>query len=492
VSVVSETQREEWWTDPRLLGGTTLALMLAALFLVVLQKALMGAVLLALALAGAAVLGSPGLLVPIAVFVLYTNAAVVATHFHGAPGAFAVAPLLLLAVPAARDVVLRGKKIVITPTLVLLFCFIAVQIVGAFIAVRPHLALGVVFTWLVEGLLLYFIVTNAVRTTTQLRQAIWGLLAAGAFIGGLSFLQQMTGAFDNEFYGFAQVSDAAFKFDGSPENLQPRLAGPVGEKNRYAQIMAILLPVALFQYWSEPRRVLRMLALASLTLTAIGFALAFSRGAAVGVGLMLVVLVVRGYVRWDQLALVAVAVLAMALVAPQYTSRLGSLVEVVNSAIRPAAGNVSDTDGATRGRLTEMRSAALVFANHPLLGVGPGMNRVHYRRYAEIVGGRIATSERRSHSLYLGLAAEQGLVGLAFFGAILVATFRGLNQVRRSGGGRELQMMAMGLEVALIAYLANSIFLHFAYIRYFWLMMGLAGAAHQIALRPAAEPTAAT
>jgi hypothetical protein len=50
----------------------------------------------------------------------------------------------------------------------------------------------------------------------------------------------------------------------------------------------------------------------------------------------------------------------------------------------------------------------------------------------------------------------------------------------------------MGLEVALIAYLANSIFLHFAYIRYFWLMMGLAGAAHQIALRPAAEPTAAT
>jgi O-antigen ligase len=417
---------------------------------------------------------------------------VVATHFHGAPGAFAVMPLLLLVVPAGRDVTLAGEKIVVTPTLVILFCFIAVQIVGSFLAVRPHLALDVVITWLVEGLLLYFLVTNAVRTTTQLRQAIWGLLAAGAFIGGLSFLQQMTGAFDNEFFGFAQVSDAAFRFDGDSESLQPRLAGPVGEKNRYAQIMAILLPVALFQYWSERRRVPRILALASLTLIAIGFALAFSRGAAVGVGLMLAVLVARGYVRWQQLAMVAVAALAMALVAPQYTSRLGSLVEVVNSAIHPAAGDVSDTDGATRGRLTEMRSAALVFADHPVLGVGPGMNRVHYRRYAEIVGGRIATSERRSHSLYLGLAAEHGLVGLAFFGAILFATFRGLNQVRRGGGGRDLKMMATGLEAALVAYLANSIFLHFAYIRYFWLMMGLAGAARHIASRQVAEPTVAS
>ena len=42
--------------------------------------------------------------------------------------------------------------------------------------------------------------------------------------------------------------------------------------------------------------------------------------------------------------------------------------------------------------------------------------------------------------------------------------------------------MLLGLQAALIAYLANSIFLHFAYIRYFWLVMGLAGAASYIGL----------
>ena len=47
--------------------------------------------------------------------------------------------------------------------------------------------------------------------------------------------------------------------------------------------------------------------------------------------------------------------------------------------------------------------------------------------------------------------------------------------------------MVMGLEAALIAYLANSIFLHLAYIRYFWLLMGLAGAASYLAREEAAE-----
>jgi len=55
--------------------------------------------------------------------------------------------------------------------------------------------------------------------------------------------------------------------------------------------------------------------------------------------------------------------------------------------------------------------------------------------------------------------------------------------------------MVTAFMLAIIAYLASGIFLHFAFIRYFWLMMALAGAASYIAnaqgeqaARPAADP----
>lgn len=480
-------------TQPWLLGALTAGMMASSILLVALQQPLLAIAVPMAALFGLAVLGRPDLLIPVAFFVLFTNAAVIATHFHGAPAVFGVAPMVFLAVPALRDVVLRGHKIVVTPTLVWFFCFFTIQVVGAFLAVKPRLAVEGLVPWIVEGLVLYLLVTNAVRTPRQLRTAIWGLLMAGGFIGGISAYQQITGSFDSEFLGFAQVSDASFSADGV-EDLQPRLAGQIGEKNRYAQVMAILLPLAVFQYWSERSRRLRVLALASLLLTGIGFALAFSRGAAVGVGLAFLVLVAMGYVRWSHLVLVVLAALVIGLVVPQYSARLESLVEVAKAITRPGGAGVGNTDGATRGRLTAMRSSALAFAEHPVVGVGPDMAGVHYRHYAEIVGGRISRLERRAHSLYLGLAAEHGLLGLLAFGAILLTTFRGLNRARRRWRENrpDLEKMATGIEAALIAYLTNSIFLHFAFIRYFWLVMGLAGAAIYMARTPAADASETT
>ena len=90
------------------------------------------------------------------------------------------------------------------------------------------------------------------------------------------------------------------------------------------------------------------------------------------------------------------------------------------------------------------------------------------------------------------LAADHGLLGLLTFGAILFATFRGLNRARRYWRKQrpDLEKMATGLEAALIAYLATSIFLHFAYIRYLWLVVGLAGAASYLARTEASERAA--
>ena len=64
-----------------------------------------------------------------------------------------------------------------------------------------------------------------------------------AFIGALSVYQQFTHTFHNDYWGFAQVSFAQINTGVETINgavTEPRLAGQIGEKNRYAQVMLML------------------------------------------------------------------------------------------------------------------------------------------------------------------------------------------------------------------------------------------------------------
>jgi len=82
---------------------------------------------------------------------------------------------------------------------------------------------------------------------------------------------------------------------------------------------------------------------------------------------------------------------------------------------------------------------------------------------------------RRSHNLYLQLAAETGIAGLAAFAVVVAFAFAGLERERRRLLTRDRKLWAVvcGLELALIVYLTTSLFLHAAYVRYFWLLLGL-------------------
>jgi O-antigen ligase len=424
-------------------------------------------------------------------FLLYTNAAVIANKFHGVPLPVVAAVPLLLAIPIARDVIFRGRKIIVTPVVPLMLAFLAVQLVGALFAAEPDKALPNLFEFALEGIALYLLVVNAIRTPEALRSSIWTLVLAGACMGALVFHQQVTGSYDRNYGGFAQVSNAAFEIGedaAGGEILQPRLTGPLGVQNRFAQTLAMLLPLALALFWSSRSVTARIAALACFQLVGIGIALAFSRGAAVGIAFMFLCMLFMGYIRLRHLAIVGAMLVLVALAVPQYAVRLSSLARVGDALQFGSSTGFRNTDGATRSRLTEMLGAALAFADHPVVGVGPGMYREHYREYAERAGLKVKITDRESHSLYLGLAAEHGLLGVLVFTAIVGVTFWELTRARRRWRRRhpELANLTGGLLMALVGYLAIGFFLHFAYIRYFWLMMGLASAASRVAPAAAA------
>ena len=418
-------------------------------------------------------------------FVLYTNAAVVAVRFHGAPFFVAAVFPLFLGVPLVRDLLLRRQRLLVPRAFPFIFAFFVIQLLGALFSVRPEEAMKEFLMNASEGLILYLLMANAIRTPRVLQQVLATLLAAGTLMGGIVLTQQLTRNYEYDYGGFAQVRDDAEGFDTGQDDIQgdvrqPRLSGPIGEKNRFAQVMAMLIPLAMFQYLSARSMRGQIGAIAAMILIAVGCALAFSRGAAVGIGMMFAVMVWMGHVRLRHLGLALLAVVAVAILVPQYAARLATLGEVASVATGDTL--VANTDGATQGRITEMVTAGIVFAEHPLIGVGPGMFGHHYVESARIAGGRVRGTTRQAHSLLPGIAAEHGILGLGAFLALLVVSLQDLARARRRWQGLrpDLSYACTGLLLCLVVYMTTSVFLHAAYIRYFWFVLGLSAAASHL------------
>jgi O-antigen ligase len=124
-----------------------------------------------------------------------------------------------------------------------------------------------------------------------------------------------------------------------------------------------------------------------------------------------------------------------------------------------------------------MGAAALVFLDHPVIGVGPGTFPNYYQQYSEVIGLRTLNEDRQAHNLYLSIAAETGVAGLACFLTTLYLILRNLARVRKRWmtDDPEIANMATAYMLSIVTYLTTGLFLHFAFIRYFWLIIALGG-----------------
>jgi hypothetical protein len=450
------------------------------------QPLVAAAVMLALPTMTAALL-YPHYITPLVLFLIYSNAVVVAIHFHNVPTiAAALLPIALL-IPLGFHLLAGRRQVVITGTLPFAIAFVLIQACG--LPGSRHLkeAINTVQSSVIEGLAIYFLVTNIVRTRRDAQLAVGGLLLAGCFMGGLSLFQQLTGTFDNQYGGFAQVPKFGFRVleDGVPVR-QGRLCGPVGEQNRYAQVMLMLVPLGLCQFWGQEGKV-KALAGVATALAAIGCVLAFSRGAAVGFALMLVLMTAMRQLKVRQLTIIGVGLLLLMLAIPQYSKRLASLGSLIGLA--SGSSSPAEMDGALRGRATVMLAAIKVAVDYPLLGVGPGMFNYYSQEYGNEGGLRALNEARAAHCLYLELAAEHGFPGLLCFLAAVAVSLTNLVRMKRwwQGRDRRMEYLASGYILALACYLTTGLFLHFSYARYFWLLLAIADATSNVGRTSAEE-----
>lgn len=439
---------------------------------------------IALLLIALAIVTNPDQAALVVFFILYANLTVLVTR-RGAPSQVAGSFFLLLGVPLFYRLIARRERLIITPVILLMVGYLAVLLLSAAASDRPELTFKRIQDYALEGLMLYFLVINVVRDRAMLQRTLWVVVLAGALMGGVTFYQGVTRSYDNDFGGFAQVTRASVSvgeedFFGNKPEIQ-RLAGPIGEKNRFAQVLVVLVPLTVALGLSAQRKLTQLAAWIILLLILGGMLYTFSRGAGVALGVMVLVIMPPPMIRPRTAMAIGTAIVVLILTfAPGYAYRLSTLGNVTAL----LGGDPARADTSVRGRATENLATLRIFLDHPVLGVGPGQTPRFIRDYGRSVGFTLLDPNRRAHNLYLEELADTGVVGFSVFFAIVGVTLAGLYRVRhqRQSSDRTAYLIASGMILSVLTYLVTAVFLHLSYERYYWFLLALAGVTVRVLL----------
>jgi putative inorganic carbon (hco3(-)) transporter len=441
----------------------------------------------------------PQLALPVAVFLIWTSIPTLAVD-QGAPRALAAAIPLILVAPLARSV-LRREALTVDRTFLYMLVLLGIFVVSTIFGSELEASIDQTVTLVIEGIVLYFLVFNAARTPTALRHAVWAILAAGAFLAAITVFQNLTQTFYRPYFGFSPLDIQYFIGKGDT----PRAYGPVGDPNYYAQILVATIGLGLPFLWRQRARAIQLFAGANVAVMALALAFTYSRGGMLALAIMITAMVFLGYLKLRHLVAMVLAAAVLISVVPGYRERIESLARLGGVTAETGASN--EADEAARSRLTENITAALVFLDYPVLGVGPGGFGYFYQEYAARTGGPVHRSTRRgsertapgeapkreAHNIFLSAAAETGILGLLALCAVLGTAFRQLLRARRAWRDPDpgSQALMTGLLLALIGYVAAGLFLTLAFERYLWLLLALMGAAAFVARERATRPQGA-
>lgn len=436
--------------------------------------------------------------VALGIFLIFANVPAVAHQQGILPEVAAALIVGMLFVPALiQELVVRRKGLRLGPIFALMTALLAVKLVSSYFAVDVPLALRHTATYAMEGMVIFLLVVNTVRDRPALVRTLAVIVAASALLATFTVYQSATGNFHHEFAGLAERSldhlEGERRGISSPTDmgLEHRSRGPVDDPNRYAQVLLIAGAFALALFWNSTGR-RRAIFLGAGALIFAAVLLTYSRGAFLTLVLLVGALGALRYLPPRRLALVfVVGILLVPVVAPGYVDRIHTIAGAIGLVSTEAT--TVEPDGPTRGRTTQMLAAILAFSEHPFLGVGPGQYTPHHSVRYQLrpeIAFRELPGPRRAHNLVFEVAAEGGAVGLLLFLAIPGLLMRDLWRIRRQARGARVprvEHLAVGFLLAILSYLGTGMFLHLAYQRYYWLLVGLSATAVWILSRELEE-----
>jgi len=192
----------------------------------------------------------------------------------------------------------------------------------------------------------------------------------------------------------------------------------------YGRFLAmVMIAVTTVVLWSRRRRDV-LIGAGVLAWLLAGLITSFSQSS---IAALLLGLAVLAAYRWDVRSTVYVtgALVAIALV----------VVLLAPASLHfGLKGSGGSTSNATSGRTKLIDGGLELFAERPLYGYGAGSFETEYKRHGDAT---TANATSASHTIPITIAAEQGVIGLAVYVALLLAAFAVLFRgLARSPGGR--------------------------------------------------------
>ena len=316
----------------------------------------------------------------------------------------------------------------------------------------------------------------SIQSKERLRVVAWGFLATGILLGTIGVIQYVTGSFTNDYWGLAESS--LMNIVSGVEGY--RIKGTYGDPNFFAQIMLVIVPIAMNRYMHEKNGWLKVLAAISLAVSFLTVIFTFSRGGFLALCVVLGLLVL---LKKPPLVAVLSGILILLLLLPflpvTYFDRIETILEYL-----PFSGEDVRSEVSLRGRMSEYAVGFQMFLDNPVLGIGYENYAANYLDYSVKIGLDPRRTERSAHSLYLEVLAEQGLVGFLILGFLLYSAFSSLSKAReiyKRIAYNGYEDLVIAFQIGFIGYLTAALFIHNAYPRNLWLLIGVSLAAQQAA-----------
>jgi O-antigen ligase len=346
--------------------------------------------------------------------------------------------------------------------LIFIYGFFGAVLVSAFAALRWN-AVGTAVFQMAQNLILYVIFINLFADAKWLSRFVWFMLISIvlACISGLSSVV---------------LRDVI------------RAAGTVGNANGLAMIAnrgaAILLVLLLAEF--DGRK--RFIYLCGFSVMLVTIIFTGSRG-----GLLTVIvtfayqLVKRRKKLVPYLVAASLLVIAFMAIPEKYKARQERWFGAI------FAGETREVTGGSRGFI--YRSALDIFKRSPIIGIGPRtFGRIYQEEYAYEAKGPVS-HVRVAHSGIIEVLVENGLLGFAFFGGLIVSTyliFRA-NERRCHQAHLDHYLLLNNIYEALfIATIVSGAFESIVKTNAFFLLLGSAAAIHRatVTLAPSKKESA--
>lgn len=328
------------------------------------------------------------------------------------------------------------------------------------------------FTLALQALALLFFMAAFVRTIEDVYRVILSMALAEAAVGVLSIV-----------IGGGREGSTRLGLGTGNDTLS--------DSNFLALFLVIGLPLIIFSA-SRKRGLLKVILILSLIPLLIGAAKTGSRSGLLALAIATVFFLIFA-TPTERIALIAGGIIffvcAAVLLPPEIQQRFTTYFNASSGMSQEAADSA-----ATRKFLLE-RSLKLT-AEHPFLGVGPGMFMEGEAKKAFEEGHRGVW--HYTHNSYTELSSECGLIGLAIYCFAMWRSYRGLSRIRDRYPVYMVRRAALFVQIAVLIAAVGAFFLSIAYGGIVYAIMGLSMAFQMAADREfkgsraaVAEPVAA-